>query len=289
MKKLSVVLATRNEEENIGKCLSSVKNLADEIIVVDEKSSDKTVEIAKSFGAKIFLVEHEPIFHITKQRGLDRATGDWILQLDADEVVTPKLAKEIRETINLRNEELKCLRTKRLENKLFARHQKLIEQRDGAIGKETGDIVGLFIPRVNIFLGKPLIHGGVYPDPSIRLVKKGKAHFTGESVHDIMQLEGEASWLENYMEHHDSPTLKKYFSRLNRYTDLHAAELGNNKVGKNVFQLTNYTLFLPAFYFLLRYIRHKGFLDGVRGFLWAFFSALHYPIAYFKYLTGGKK
>lgn len=88
-KTLSVVLATRNEEENLGRCLESVKSLADEIIVVDEYSTDKTVEIAKKYGAKVFLEPHHDNFHVTKQVALEKATGDWILQLDADEVVTP--------------------------------------------------------------------------------------------------------------------------------------------------------------------------------------------------------
>lgn len=283
--RLSVVLATRNEEENIGRCLESVSQLADEIVIVDEFSTDKTTQIAKTFGAKVFEVKHEPIFHKTKQKALERATCDWILQLDADEKVTQELAKEIKETINLRNEELKNLRTEKLKNRLFGRHQKLIEQRDGPIGKKSGEIVGFFIPRVNYFLGKPLIHAGVYPDPSIRLVKKGMAHFSGESVHDIMQIDGEVSWLENAIEHHDSPTLRKYFYRLNRYTDIKAQELQNTKTPKNVVSFIKFTLLLSTYYFLLLYFRHKGFLDGVRGFLWSFFSAMHYPIGYFKYVT----
>ena len=96
MKKLSVVLATRNEEENIGRCLASVKNIADEIVVVDENSTDKTREIAESFGAKVFLEPHHDIFHITKEKALEKATGDFVLQLDADEAVSPELSKQIR-------------------------------------------------------------------------------------------------------------------------------------------------------------------------------------------------
>src|SRR3990167_7280112 len=99
--KLSVVLATRNEETNIEACLDSVKNIADEIIVFDENSSDKTREIAKKFGAKVFKVAHQPIFHITKQKAINKASEDWILQLDADEVITPELAGEIKKVINM--------------------------------------------------------------------------------------------------------------------------------------------------------------------------------------------
>src|SRR3989344_1550657 len=100
MNTLSVVLATRNEEENIGRCLESVKKIADEIILVDENSQDKTIEVAKQYGAKIFLEPHHDIFHITKQKALDKATKDWILQLDADEVVTPELEKEIGQVLS---------------------------------------------------------------------------------------------------------------------------------------------------------------------------------------------
>lgn len=286
MSKLSVVLATRNEEQNIGQCLASVRRLADEIIIVDEYSSDKTTEIATNYGAKVYEVKHEKIFHKTKQKALEKATGDWILQLDADEIVPQSLSDEIKKTVSATTGELTDSRSKILgKNTLFKRHQDLIEQRDGSIGSKTGVIVGFFIPRVNYFLGKPLIHGGVYPDPSIRLVKRGRARFTGKSVHDIMQLDGEVSWLENNLEHHDSPTLKKYFSRLNRYTDIQADDLRSAKVAKGILQFFNYLLLIPSYYFFLRFIRHKGFLDGPRGFLWAFFSALHYPIAYFKYIT----
>jgi len=279
MTKISVVLAVRNEEANIGKCLDSVKDIADEIVIVDEYSTDKTVEIAKEYGARVILEPHHEIFHITKQKALDAATGNWILLLDADEVVTPELGKEIRETIENGPIPGKL-------NKLFERHQKLIEKRDGPIGEKTGEVVAYFIPRLNMFLGRPLIHAGVYPDPAIRLVRKGKAHFTGKSVHDIMKIKGEIGWLSNHMLHNDSPTLKRYFIRLNRYTDLHAGELKEKKVPKNLFYLIFvYSFFKPLYIFLNLFFRHKGFLDGISGFLWSMFSAMHYPIAYFKYWT----
>lgn len=280
---LSVVLAVRNEEENLARCLQSVVDIADEIVVVDEYSTDKTVEIAKKYGAKVYLEPHHDIFHVTKQKALDLAKGDWVLQLDADEVVTPELAREIE----------KILTSKAMasmggvkKQKLFKRHQKLIEKRDGVIGKDTGEIVGYFIPRKNMFLGKPLIHAGVYPDGVIRLVKKGKAHFPQKSVHEQIKLDGQVAWLSGDLLHYDSPTLKRYFIRLNRYTDLKAQELQNSKTPKNLWSFILFTIYHPLFTFLNLYFRHLGFLDGVRGFFWSFFSAMHFPVSYFKYLTG---
>ncbi len=282
--RLSVVLAVRNEESNIGRCLLSVKSIADEIIIFDEKSSDRTVEIAKKLGANVYEVNHEENFHITKQKAIDKAKGDWILQMDADEVITPALAKEIENVVEMPNNKLKQLSEHNLAiNKLFKRHQDLIEARDGVLGKPTCEVVAFFIPRVNMFLGKPLIHAGVYPDPAIRLIKRGKAHLPAKSVHEIMQVDGEVGWLYNNMEHYDSPTLSRYLMRMNRYTDLQAEGLKNKMNPKNIWYFLLYTIYKPLYTFSNLYFRHLGFLDGVRGFLWSFFSALHFPLAYYKY------
>ena len=212
------------------------------------------------------------------------------MQLDADERVPSKLSKEIKEVINLSNDEL-LIRKRKTEDhtNLFLRHQKLIEKREGYLGKQTGEVVAFFIPRRNIFLGKPLVHAGVYPDGVIRLVKRGKARFPAKSVHELMEIDGEVAWLSNDLEHHDSPTLQRYLERMNRYTDLHAEELKQKKVPVNSWNLFKYSFLIPTFHFLLLYFRHKGFLDGMRGFVWSAFSALHFPIAYFKYYSSVKK
>jgi len=299
---LSVVLATRNEEANIGPCLDSVKRIADEIIIVDETSTDRTREIAKNYGAKVFKVIHEPIFHKTKQKALNYATGNWILLLDADERVTQKLADEIKKIINSSNTDrlkrvLTLLHTDHntlssKKAKLFLRHQRLIEERDLPAGRQvtqkSEEIVAFFVPRVNYFLGKPLIHAGVYPDGQIRLVKRGKARFPAKSVHEQMLVDGEVAWLFNDLEHHDSPTLRRYLERMNRYTDLHAKELEQKNVPKDILHFLLFTIHYPLSTFMNLYLRHKGFLDGIRGFLWSIFSALHFPLAYFKYLQQGE-
>jgi glycosyltransferase involved in cell wall biosynthesis len=281
MVKLSVVLATRNEEANIGRCLESVKDIADEIIIFDEKSDDDTVKIAKDFGAKVFSVAHVDNFHITKQRAIDKATGEWILQLDADEVVTKDLAQEILKVLGRTTEEIKA----RKIDSLLLRHQAVVEDRDGKLGKKSGEVVAFFIPRLNMFLGKPLIHGGVYPDGVIRLIKNGKAHLPAKSVHEQMEIDGEVSWLNSPLEHYDSPTISRYVARMNRYTDLHAGELKKANTSKSKIQFLNYTIIKPKLAFLRIYLRHRGYKDGLHGFVWALFSAMHFPIAYYKYLN----
>lgn len=284
---LSVVLATRNEEANLRRCLESVKEIANEIIVVDEYSTDKTREIAADLGAKVYQEPHHDIFHITKQVALEKAKGRWILQLDADEVVTKELSREIKRVIGMSNEQL-LLRKAADFNKqlLFLKHQKLIEHRDGPIGSQSQEIVGFFIPRINMFLGHPLVHAGVYPDGVIRLVKNGKAAFPQKSVHEQITLDGKVAWLSSALEHYDSPTFKRYVSRANRYTDLTAKEFARDNISKNIFMLIYFLILKPGQVFINLYIRHRGFLDGPVGFIWSFFSAVHFPIAYFKYITG---
>lgn len=288
MKKLSVAMAVRNEEDNLPKCLDSVKGIADEIVIFDEYSTDDTVEIAKRYGARVFKEPHHEIFHITKQKAIEKCTGDWILQLDADEVVTPELAREIKEVIEMSDDEIKQRKpTSQKKWNLFMRHQKVVEDRDGKIGKETGEVVAFLFPRLNMFLGKPLVHAGVYPDAAIRLIKRGKAFLPAKDVHEQMVTNGEVSWLFSDLEHYDSPNLTRYLWRSNRYSSLLADEFEQKKLAKNVIVLFFYSIIKPVYEFLRYFIRHKGFLDGIPGFLWSAFSALRFPIAYFKYYTRG--
>ena len=209
---------------------------------------------------------------------MERARGEWIFQLDADERVSPALGKEIREIIEMDDATI----AQRTLPKLFLKHQKLVEKRD-SVGMQTGEVVAYYVPRLNYFLGKPLRYGGVYPDGVIRLVMKGKAGFPAKSVHEQIEVDGKVSWLLNDLYHHDSPTLARYFARLNRYTDLHAMELVEKKAPKNLVYMFYYGFVKGGLVFLSMYLRHGGFRDGSRGLMWCFLSASHYPIAYFKY------
>ena len=246
---ISIAIATYNEEENIGACLKAVRQLADEIIVVDGSSTDKTVEIARKYGAKTFMTTNKPIFHINKQMAIDKARGEWILQLDADEIVTPALRAEIQSIIN---------------------HQ-------------LSTINAYYIPRKNYFLGRWLRKGGQYPDYVIRFFRKGKAYLPCKSVHEQMEVKGEAGYLKGHLLHYSAPTFSRYLTNANRYTSLTAREMLKNKVSINLLSIIYYLLFKPLQTFFAIYFRHKGFLDGFPGFVFALFSGLHYSIAFIKY------
>jgi glycosyltransferase involved in cell wall biosynthesis len=284
MTKLSVVLATYNEEKNIGACLSSVKKIADEIIIVDGTSSDKTVSIAKSFGARVLVVPNQRIFHINKQKAMDMAKHEWILQLDADEIVGVELAQEIQHVIAMDEKAAEKYQETLPQRALFLRHQQLLVDRDGGIGSDSGPYHAYFIPRLNYFLGRYLRYGGVYPDGVIRLVKKGFAHFPCKDVHEQIAVKGRVGWLNNDLLHMADPTFQRYLMRNNRYIDVLAMQLSESKTGKDPLTACKYLFYLPIEWFLMTLIRHKGILDGWQGVVFSFFSALRFPRAYLRYV-----
>lgn len=260
MLKLSVVLATYNEEKNIKECLESIQDIADEIILVDGSSKDNTVSIAKKYNSKVFIVSNKEMFHINKQIALEKATGDWILQLDADERLTSELKKEIQLTIN-------------------NPRPRLGSAEDG----QQLTINGYYIPRKNYFLGRFLTKGGQYPDYVIRLVRKNKAHFPCKSVHEQITVDGQVGYLKNNLLHIATPNLSYYMRNANRYTSLTAKDMMEQKIPLTIISYFSYLLWKPIYTFLNIYIRHKGFMDGFQGLVFALFSGLHYPMAYIKY------
>lgn len=251
-KTLSVVLATFNEEKNLTDCLASVQDIANEIVIVDGGSTDNTVTIAKQYGVKVKIVDNPPIFHINKQKAIDMATKDWILQLDADERVTSELKEEIRH---------------------------LIKER----GRDIG-LNGYWIPRKNWFLGRFLTKGGQYPDYTLRLYRRGKGKLPQKSVHEQAVVEGETAYLVNPLIHMADVSFGRYLHRYNRYTDLMRDELKELKTGYNPIVAIKYLLLLPVWWFLLTYIRHKGFMDSWQGLVFSFFSSLRFPVSYIKYI-----
>ncbi len=296
--KLTVALAVFNEESNLKDCLDSVKAIADEIVIVDGGSSDTTVEIAKTFGAKVIETDNPPVFHINKQKSLDASSGEWILQLDADERVTPELGQEIRKIVESSEKELENHDVDATRYELLKRHMELLIAREGHIGTEDGPIAAFFMPRKNYFLGKYLMHGGVYPDGTIRLVRRGRAKYGLKDVHDQMVIDGQVSFLSHDLIHMADPAFERYLTRSNFYTSLQAkqwlANVGKSGMsgllgpdskapGISFFSHFYYMVIAPKITFLSLYFRHGGYKDGFPGLVWAIYSALHIASSYVKY------
>ena len=246
--KISAALATFNEEGNILDCIDSLKQFTNEIVVVDGSSSDRTAEIAKGEGAKVLKTTNKSMFHINKNLAIDNCRGDWIFLIDADERISKELAQEIKEIV--------------FQNP-----------------KQNG----FWIPRSNWFLGGFLKKGGAYPDSVIRLFRRGKGRLPEVSVHEQVKIEGEVGRLKCDILHFADPDFSRYLMRADRYTNETAKNLIYKNPGKNTIKLIYYSLVLPVLVFLNIYFRHKGYKDGFRGFIWAFFSAFHYYFAYVKY------
>jgi glycosyltransferase involved in cell wall biosynthesis len=283
MSKLSVALAVFNEEKNIERCLKSIQDIADEIIIVDGGSTDHTIKIAQKFPVKIISTSNPKIFHINKQKALEASKFDWILQLDSDEMVSPELSQEIKKIINMSTDQIKSRVMNPQKNRLFERHSQLIEKRvQNNDNLENQEINAFYVPRKNYFLGGIITHAGTYPDGVIRLVRKGFAHFPAKSVHEQIEINGATAWLENDLLHYSNPNLTKYFTGLKRYTDISADDLYNNQIKPNIILFCEYCFIKPILLFINLYFRHLGFLDGWRGFLFSLFSSWHYPVIYLK-------
>ncbi len=246
MVKLSVVISVRNGEKYISNCLQSVKNFADEIIVVDHMSTDNTIVFAKKFTKKIFQEKNDSK-HIDAQKnfGFLKATNDWILSLDADEEVTEGLAKEFQKVLS----------------------QKIIYD-------------AYFIPRKNIIFGKWIEHTGWYTDEQLRFFRKGKASYISEHVHEHISVNGTIGRLQNPLLHHNYDSMQQFFQRaLFVYVPNEAEHM--MKSGYS-FSYKDSIRF-PFQEFLRRYFAGGGYKDGFHGRMLSLLMAF-YHFAIFAYL-----
>ncbi|MDO8525976.1 MAG: glycosyltransferase family 2 protein [Candidatus Omnitrophota bacterium] len=244
--KLSVVVLTRNEEAIIAGCLDSVK-WADEIIVIDDNSADRTVEIAGQYAAKVIAHPLDNDFSGQRNLGITRASGEWILQMDADERVTVGLKEKI-EAILESEEELSAFRFKRANN----------------------------------FCGKFLAFGGEDMHKPVRLFKKGKARFSG-GIHEELIVDGNTGEIDAVMEHYNFPGISHYIATQDFYTGMEAKSLYEKSGLIPEKKLRKELLFGPVKLFLKIYIKKKGFKDGLHGMVFAILSAWRRFMIYAKY------
>ena len=272
---LSVVLITLNEEANLGRTLESVRPLvaegAGEIVVVDSGSTDRTLEIARAHGARVF-VEPWKGFSAQKNSALEKAAGEWVLSLDADEEVEPDLATEILEILAVHQT---FTHARQSGDPLGSGKFKVSFDKPGevAVGESVS---GYWMPRKNHFLGRWIRHGGFWPDPKLRLFRKGAGRFEDRPVHEIVKLEGSTGRLNQALAHHAYPTLSNYIEHMNRYSSL-----GAEMVGPRGFSLINIVL-RPWAMFTYNYFFRLGFLDGREGLLLHLYHAVYVSWKYAK-------
>lgn len=268
-KTLSVVYATYNEEKNLPASLESLKDIADEIIIVDGTSTDKTVEIAKKFGAIVKITTNKPNFHINKQMAIDMATKDWILQMDGDEHTSQELKDEIKE--------------------ILSKDSLVSENHQSSIINHKSEVNGYWMPRKNWFLGRFLMKGGQYPDYTLRFYRNGKGRLPQKDVHEQAEVEGKVGYLKAALLHYPYANFNHYVKKWDFYNNFFANQIKEEQQGKNILQKIFYAfmylLVKPIHWFLITYFRHKGFYDSWQGFVFCLFSALRFPVSYIKYLS----
>jgi len=232
---LSVVIITRNEEKIIQRCLDSVKPIASEIVVVDSVSGDRTPLICGTNGCRVYTRDFDG-YGTQKQFAVDQATHDWVLSIDADEIVSEDLVAEIKEVL-------------------------------------SGPFIlsGYRIPFTVFYLGKMLKHSGVGHERHLRLFDRTKGGFTKVPVHEGIEVEGATGTLRGKIIHYPYRDISHHLEKINRYTS-QAAE-GYCQKGKTFSRCWPFFKFLISF--ISYYFIKKGFLDGYAGFMWSFLSALY--------------
>lgn len=242
MKKISVITVVRNEKDNIRPCLETVK-WAHEIIVIDQGSEDDTAAIAKEFTDKVYTVEQKGYCEPDRIFALSKASGEWILCIDADERIPEQLAQEIKNVLSA----------------------------------DYINADGYYILRNNYIFGRLMKYGGHQGDKHLRLFKKDKVRLS-EKIHEAPSVEGATGQLKNSMDHYSTRTLSDYCRKLNSYTDREMERM--DEEGRKFSVLT--IMIRPAGKFLDQYILKQGFRDGMEGFIFYSLSAFYTFIKYVK-------
>lgn len=250
--RLSVAIITLNEEANLARTLASL-TFADEVIILDAGSTDRTAAIAAEHGAH-FFVEQWKGFGAQKNAALGKCTGEWVLSLDADEEVSPQLSASIRTTL------------------------------DGKLAHAA-----YFVARRNLFLGRWMKHGGYYPDRKLRLIRRNSAAFEERAVHETLRFTGSTGTLEGDLIHHAYPTLELYLEHMERYSTLAAMQYLKKNSTASFPKFLNGVVLNPLATFFYNYILRLGLLDGREGLLQHIYHSVYVSWKYAKAWEAGRK
>jgi glycosyltransferase involved in cell wall biosynthesis len=246
---LSVIVIAKDEETAIRRCLESVA-WADEIVVVDSGSTDRTVGVCEERGAKVHSTTDWPGFGAQKNRALDLAHGDWVLSLDADEWLSPRLQSEIQATVS-----------------------------------GPADCAAYGIPRLSSFCGRFMRYSGWWPDRVLRLFRRGRARFSDDLVHEKLIVQGAVGALSQPMLHESFTSLEEVLDKVNRYSSAGAQMMvADGRAGSLTSAVAH-----GAWTFMRTYVLKAGFMDGREGFMLAVSNAEGVYYRYLKAWLLGKR
>ena len=232
MPTIGISMIAHNEERQIANALKS-SSFADDIVVVNCESTDKTAEIVRGFEkARLFDRPNNKNLNVNKSFGFEQLKTNWIFYLDPDEIITPALVEEIKAVISS-----------------DAKHS------------------AYKLPRKNIFFGRWLAHGSQYPDTQLRLFKRGQAAFANQHVHEMLKVDGSIGHLTEAFEHHPYPEIADYLRKMIFYTGFQAEFWHNSGLSDGLFNTLRHLFFRPYFRFLRRCLLKQGFMYGWQGFV----------------------
>lgn len=231
--RLSAIVITRNECANIAECLSTL-GFADEVVVLDNASTDGTAEIARSLGARVVVTPDWPGFGPQKNRVLDLACGEWVLSVDADERVTPALRDEILKTIS---------------------------------SVPTQDVFCL--PRLSSYCGQFMMYSGWNPDWVARLFRRGTVRFSDDLVHERLLVKGPVARLQAHLLHLSFPDFESVLDKVNRYSTAGAQSMRNAGKDATLWGAIGHAMWA----FMRTYLLRRGFMDGQLGLALAISNA----------------
>ncbi len=241
MIKLSIVIITFNEERNIARCLESIKEVADEVLVVDSLSTDRTKEICINYGVR--FIEQKFLGYVEQKNfALELASYDYVLSLDADEALSPQLLEEIIKV------------------------------------KKNFSSEGYKFNRITNYCDSWIRHCGWYPDTKLRLVKKSAAHWVGTNPHDVLVLKDNQPeiHLDGDLYHYSYYTISEHIRQVNKFAEIEAYSLFKKGKRASIVKLVT----RPIYHFFKDYILRLGILDGYRGFIICFIGGIYTLLKY---------
>ncbi len=244
---LAVVLMTKNEEGRLAHCLDQVKGWAEEIVIIDDESRDGTVEIARTYTPHVFIHGSEDNHDRQWNLGIEKASSEWILHIDADEIVTPKLKAAIDRALS-----------------------------------DTDGVNAYDLMRLNFFLGRPMRHGGWRHRHRI-LFRKSKSRCAGQGIHVRLQVDGKVGFLDAEIEHYPFQSLTQFIDRQNHYTTVEAGVLLKEKGRLPWRQVRRQMVFRPWKLFWKSFVKHAGYREGAVGFFFAALFAYFHHALWAKY------
>jgi len=245
MKTISVVVITKNEEAKLAQCLDSVKPFADEIIIIDDISTDNTVKKAQQYGAKVFINESKGNFDHQRNIGTEKAQSEWVLQLDADEVIPTATVNKILEHI-----------------------------------KHPNHYAAFDLKRRNFFLGKPILNAGNYHNQTY-LFRKDKGRYVGR-IHESVKIDGEIGFIDADVFHYSFSSIRSFIERQNFYTEIEADLFLEKNETPSVKYIKYRVTWKSLKLFYKLYIKKSGYKDGMHGLMWCLLNVIRIQLLWMK-------